>query len=109
MGKEEEGSPTPPQEASDIPAERRVSEAWLDFSDKSTEETRKGLVGYRRAVPRASARFALNPGLWDIETEGSEFTQYGGPSSQPNDAYASPTQSSTRQGSLLSETPENIS
>lgn len=80
MQMEEETSPTPPREAADIPAERRVSEAWLDFSDKSSEAGKKGLVGYKRAVPRASARYALNPGLFDLgaEAESEGFTLYSG-------------------------------
>ena len=72
MRMEEEGGETQPKTSSDIPAERRISEAWFDFSDKSTEETQKGKVAYKKAVPRASARYALNPGLfenWNTSTE----------------------------------------
>lgn len=65
MRMEEEGGETQPKTALDIPSERRVSEAWLDFSDKSTEETKKGKVGFRTAIPRATARYALNPGLFE--------------------------------------------
>jgi hypothetical protein len=72
MRMEEEGGETQPKTSSDIPAERRISEAWFDFSDKSTEETQRGKVAYKKAVPRASARYALNPGLfenWNTSTE----------------------------------------
>lgn len=104
MRMEEEGSPTPPKEAADVPAGRRVSEAWIDFSDKSSEEGKKGLVGYKRAVPRASARYALNPGLFDLETESSAFTQHRGPhTSAGTEAYVSPPESAARQASLASD------
>ena len=77
MRLEEEGAETQPRESSDIPAERRVSEAWLDFSDQSTELPQKGKVGYKRAVPRASARYALNPGLFeDWNTRDTGFGEY---------------------------------
>ncbi|KAK5110877.1 hypothetical protein LTR85_000715 [Meristemomyces frigidus] len=62
---EETGAEATPRSSSDIPAERRISEAWFDFSDKSTEESSKGRVGYRAAVPRATPRYALNPGLFE--------------------------------------------
>ncbi|KXT06176.1 hypothetical protein AC578_1412 [Pseudocercospora eumusae] len=68
---EEEGSDTPTT-SSDIPAERRISEAWLDFSDKSLPAGR-GRIGYKRAVPRAAARYALNPGLFDWRTDEPGF------------------------------------
>jgi hypothetical protein len=74
---EEEGSETQVKTSADIPAEHRISEAWLDFSDKSTEETQKGKVAYKRAVPRASARYALNPGLFeDWNTSEPGFIPY---------------------------------
>lgn len=102
MRLEEEGSPTPPKEASDVPAAQRISEAWLDFSLKRVEGS--PLVGYRKAVPRASARYALNPGLFDLEADSSAFTQFT-ESEAPGaaDAYASPPHSSARQGSYDSE------
>lgn len=65
MRMEEEGGDTQPKTAKDIPSERRVSEAWIDFSDKSTEETKKGKVAYKKSIPRARARYALNPGLFE--------------------------------------------
>lgn len=68
---EEEGSGKPPTQPSDIPAERRVSEAWLDFKEKTGDADADGKrpkIGYRRAVPRASARYALNPGLFEWRT-----------------------------------------
>lgn len=77
MRLEEEGTEMQPKQASDIPAAQRVSEAWLDFSDKSTEQTQKGKVGYKRAVPRATARYALNPGLFENwSTDDAGFGQY---------------------------------
>jgi hypothetical protein len=77
MRMEEEGSETQVKTSADIPAEHRISEAWLDFSDKSTEETQKGKVAYKRAVPRASARYALNPGLFeDWNTSEPGFIPY---------------------------------
>lgn len=102
MRMEEEGSPTPPQEASDIPAERRVSEAWLDFSDKSSEESAKGVVGYKKAVPRARARYALNPGLFDMGTEAHGFRPQSAGSPR-NGGYVSPPQSVPRQESFASD------
>lgn len=51
---EESGVEATPRESSDIPADRRISEARFDFSDKSTEEASKGRVGYRAAVVRAT-------------------------------------------------------
>ncbi|KAF7185281.1 Aspercryptin biosynthesis cluster-specific transcription regulator atnN [Pseudocercospora fuligena] len=71
MRLEEEGSDAPTT-SSDIPAERRISEAWLDFSDKSLPAGR-GRIGYKRAVPRAAARYALNPGLFDWRTDEPGF------------------------------------
>ena len=65
---EEDGAETVPRAASDIPAERRVSEAWLDFSDKSDEQPARGKVAYKMPVPRATPRFALNPGLFESRT-----------------------------------------
>lgn len=102
MRMEEEGSPTPPQGASDIPAERRVSEAWLDFSDKRTEESRKGVVGYKKAVPRARARYALNPGLFDMGTAAHGFRPRSAESPR-NERYLSPPQSVPRQESFASD------
>lgn len=107
MRMEEEGSPTPPKDASDIPVENRISEAWMDFSDKSSEEGRKGLVGYRKAVPRASARYALNPGLFELETEPSGFTQHSGPHTPGAEAYASPPGISARHASLASDSSDD--
>ena len=101
MRMEEENSPTQPKEASDIPVEQRISATWLDFSDKISEEGRKGLVGYKKAVPRASARYALNPGLFeDWRTDRVDFTQYASP--RNNGALASPP-STIRQDSLASD------
>lgn len=102
MRMEEEGSPTPPKEAADVPVEKRIAEAWFDFSDQSTEEGRKGLIGYRQAMPRASARYALNPGLFELETEPTGFTQHGGPSFGP-DSSEQAHGSSTQQTSLASD------
>lgn len=62
---EETGAEIVPKKSSDIPAESRVSEAWFDFSDKSSEQSRRGKVAYRSAVPRATPRYALNPGLFE--------------------------------------------
>lgn len=77
MRMEEEGSEKQVKTASDIPPEQRIQEAWLDFSDKSTEETQKGKVAYKKAVPRASARYALNPGLFeDWNTKEPGFMPY---------------------------------
>ncbi|KAK3687056.1 hypothetical protein LTR37_019218 [Vermiconidia calcicola] len=76
MRLEEEGTDTQPKSSSDIPSERRISGAWIDFSDKSTEEGRRGRVGYRTSIPRASARYALNPGLFeDWNTNESGFKE----------------------------------
>lgn len=54
--------------AADISAETRVAESWLDFSDVSVPPNR-GRIGYKRAVPRASTRSALNPGLFERRTD----------------------------------------
>ena len=101
MRLEEEGAETQPTQASDIPSDRRISEAWLDFSDHSTEESQKGKVAYKRAVPRASARYALNPGLFeDWNTNDTGFDESSGtPSSQasgsaPTPQYTLPTRNS---------------
>lgn len=51
--------------ASDNFAERRASEAWSDLSSISNETTGKSTAGYKKAIPRATARFALNPGLFE--------------------------------------------
>ena len=103
MRLEEEGAETQPRRSSDIPAERRISEAWIDFSDKSTEQTQKGKVAYKKSVPRASARYALNPGLFedwntsetgfeDVEVRsvrsGSMVSGYGGFSPESSIAFS---------------------
>jgi hypothetical protein len=62
---EEEGAQSPPQTSADVPADSRVSEAWFDFSDKSSEEAARGRIAYKKAVSRQTPRFALNPGLFD--------------------------------------------
>ncbi|KAK5698463.1 hypothetical protein LTR17_023638 [Elasticomyces elasticus] len=61
----EEGADSPVMKSADIPLNSRVSESWLDFSDKSTEASARGRVMYKKAVPRAIPRSALNPGLFD--------------------------------------------
>lgn len=106
MRMEEEACPTVPRRASDVLADKRVSEAWLDFSDKSMEEGRKGLVGYKRALPRARARYALNPALFALEAEPSGFTYHRGPRTPGPSDYATPAQSSATQASLGAERPE---
>lgn len=103
MKMEEDGAPTPPKQAADIAVGQRVSEAWIDFSDKSSEESRKGQVGYKKAVPRASARYALNPGLFDLDTRSSEFTQLAATRLSSVEAYTSPPQSLDLQGTLPSD------
>ena len=60
--------------SSDVPADSRVMESWLDFSDKSTEESARGRVVYKKAVPRAKPRSALNPGLFERQTGESIYT-----------------------------------
>ena len=110
---EEEGAETQPKTSSDIPSERRVSEAWLDFSDKSTEQSQKGRVAYKKAVPRASARYALNPGLFeDWNTTETGFSQdfymraMQAGVNAPTAQSALPSRSSTGQTDLgLSDVP----
>ncbi len=76
MRMEEEGADGQPKTSADIPSESRVSEVWVDFSDNSTEESRKGRVGYKKSLPRASARYALNPGLFeDWQTQDTGFAE----------------------------------
>ena len=71
MRVEEEGAATAttdsgmPAKSSDIPVDHRVSEAWLDFSDKELDSPGQARVGYKKAIPRATARYALNPGLFE--------------------------------------------
>ena len=65
---EEEGAESPIKMSSDVAADNRVSESWLDFSDKSTAESARGRVKYKKAVPRAKPRSALNPGLFEQRT-----------------------------------------
>ena len=92
MRMEEEGSEKQVKTSSDIPAEQRISEAWFDFSDKSTEETQKGKVAYKKAVPRASARYALNPGLFeDWSTSEPGFVPYLKTSRQGSDTSSVPS------------------
>ena len=67
MHLEEDGTERP-LTASDIPSERRISEAWLDFATgplNSDRSARTPRVGYKKAIPRASARYTLNPGLFE--------------------------------------------
>lgn len=63
MELEEESVDLRPTQSSDIPAERRL-EAWLDLSDIATDETHEPRIAFKRALPRAEARSALNPGLF---------------------------------------------
>jgi len=65
LGIEEADADATPMVASDIPADHRISEAWLDFSEKSFELAGRGRIAYRRAVPRASPRPSLNPDLFE--------------------------------------------
>ena len=96
MRLEEEGTSGQPKTAADIPSDSRISEAWMDFSDKSTEESRKGRVGYRKALPRASARYALNPGLFeDWSTQNTGFQEGFDMSSMRSDSTASALSSLT--------------
>ncbi|KAK5174928.1 uncharacterized protein LTR77_000064 [Saxophila tyrrhenica] len=89
MRMEEEGLEAQPKTSADIPSESRISEAWIDFSDKSTEDSGKGRVAYKKAIPRASARYALNPGLFeDWQTHDPGFS---GPSGQRSTRSSSST------------------
>lgn len=79
MRLEEEGLETVPKQQSDIPSTNRVSEAWFDFSDGS-----KGRVAYKRGVPRATPRMALNPGLFqDSKLSSVAHRSSNKPSSRP--------------------------
>lgn len=51
--KEEEGAESTPTRSSDITAEHRVQEVWLDFS---TSQVGQGIpkVGYRKAMPKST-------------------------------------------------------
>jgi hypothetical protein len=71
---EESGVESPPMTSSDIPAERRISEHWLDFAHP--EGPGKPSVAFKRAaVPRATPRYALNPGLFESrDTDELGFT-----------------------------------
>lgn len=74
MKLEEEGIEGVATKMSDIPSDVRISEAWLDFTDNSGERVgSRPKVGYKRAVPRASARYALNPGLFEWRTDEPGF------------------------------------
>ena len=69
MRLEEEGSgESPPARASDVRAEARISEAWLDFSNPA-EARSSAQVRYKKAVPPEKVRYALNPGLFDGRSE----------------------------------------
>ena len=103
MRMEEEESPTPPRNASDIPEGSRVSEAWLDFADKSDKDGSEGLVGYRKAMPRARPRYALNPGLFNLGQDSPEFTQLGARRTPGTSAYASPPSTAAPQPTLASD------
>lgn len=71
---EEEGVEGVTTKMSDIPGDVRISEAWLDFTDKSDERVGgRPKIGYKKAVPRASARYALNPGLFEWRTDEPGF------------------------------------
>lgn len=61
MQLEEEGTVTPPSQSTDVPPERRISEASLDFSDDTSEQSGTGSAALKKAVPR----YALNPGLFE--------------------------------------------
>jgi hypothetical protein len=121
MRMEEDGSGSQPKHSEDIPSDSRVSAAWLDFSDTSTEESRKGKIAYKKALPRATPRYALNPGLFDdwqtqetgfeddittISTRSNSTFAGMGSSVSPNMATAAgslPTASSSRPPPSASE------
>ncbi|KAK1825093.1 hypothetical protein LTR12_000382 [Friedmanniomyces endolithicus] len=54
--------------SSDVPLNSRVTESWLDFSDKSSADSARGRVMYKKAIPRVTPRSALNPGLFEGQT-----------------------------------------
>ncbi|KAK0913879.1 hypothetical protein LTR91_011977 [Friedmanniomyces endolithicus] len=73
---EEDGADSPVKQSSDVPLNSRVTESWLDFSDKSSADSARGRVMYKKAIPRVTPRSALNPGLFEGQTseESGVFT-----------------------------------
>jgi len=67
---EEDGADSPVKQSSDVPLNSRVTESWLDFSDKSSADSARGRVMYKKAIPRVTPRSALNPGLFEGQTSG---------------------------------------
>lgn len=63
MRLEEEGTETQVKTSADIPVERRISGAWLDFSQDPKASSSSPRVGYKKAISRAEPRYTLNPGL----------------------------------------------
>ncbi|KAK1820240.1 hypothetical protein LTR12_005391 [Friedmanniomyces endolithicus] len=73
---EEDGADSPVKH-SDVPLNSRVTESWLDFSDKSSADSARGRVMYKKAIPRVTPRSTLNPGLFDGQTS-EEFGAFTG-------------------------------